>query len=553
MKDLNVLQKNKTKLPDGFAFSKNALTDQAANLFPSDALETFTHLHRKFNPRRNELLSMRKERQHTFDNGALPTYLDKNSEAASGDWKVAPIPEDLQKRRVEITGPVNSAKMVINMLSRTADGDRADMAMLDFEDSMKPSWQNVLDGIENVKKAVEGTLSFVKKGKGDEPEKEYNLNPDDMAGIMVRVRGLHLIESNVVIDGSAVSGGLFDLWMSAYHMVHGQIKRGRTPKFYIPKCEHHLEAKWWNEVLNEVESVLEVEQGTIKTTFLIETLPAAFQIEEILYELRTRAAGLNVGRWDKIFSDIKVLKFHPDRVMADRATINMHKFWMDNYAKRLIKICHSRGAFAIGGMSAFTPGSSPEIREEQTAKVTADKANEAAIGHDGCWVSHPYFIGYALDQFKQDNQLDVLLEDFDKYPDLLPISEGSKSEDGLRTNIRVGIGYMNGWNQDIGCVAWDNLMEDLATLEISRAQTWQWLHHQVTLEDGRRVTRELVASLFGEELEKILNEVREAYSNMPETQLNVILNGFRTAADDAQQIFTARELTDFLTNKSDLA
>lgn len=553
MKDLNVLQKNKTKLPDGFAFSKNALTDQAASLLPSDALETFTHLHRKFNPRRNELLSMRKERQHTFDNGALPTYLDKNSEAASGDWKVAPIPEDLQKRRVEITGPVNSAKMVINMLSRTADGDRADMAMLDFEDSMKPSWQNVLDGIENVKKAVEGTLSFVKKGKGDEPEKEYNLNPDDMAGIMVRVRGLHLIESNVVIDGSAVSGGLLDLWMSAYHMVHGQIKRGRTPKFYIPKCEHHLEAKWWNEVLNEVESVLEVEQGTIKTTFLIETLPAAFQIEEILYELRTRAAGLNVGRWDKIFSDIKVLKFHPDRVMADRATINMHKFWMDNYAKRLIKICHSRGAFAIGGMSAFTPGSSPEIREEQTAKVTADKANEAAIGHDGCWVSHPYFIGYALDQFKQDNQLDVLLEDFDKYPDLLPISEGPKTEDGLRTNIRVGIGYMNGWNQDIGCVAWDNLMEDLATLEISRAQTWQWLHHQVTLEDGRRVTRELVASLFGEELEKILNEVREAYSTMPETQLNVILNGFRTAADDAQQIFTARELTDFLTNKSDLA
>jgi malate synthase len=431
MIDSKAIQKNITELPQSLLFSKNALTEQAATLLTADALQTFTHLHRKFNPRRNELLSMRKERQHTYDNGALPAYPDKNSEAASGDWKVAPVPKDLQKRRVEITGPVNSAKMVINMLSRTAEGDRADMAMLDFEDSMKPSWQNVLDGIANVKGAVEGTLKFVKKGKGSETDTEYSLNPDDMAGIMVRVRGLHLTESNIKVDGSAVSGGLFDLWMNAYHMVHTQIERGRTPKFYIPKCEHHLEARWWNEVLNEIEDALDVEHGTIKTTFLIETLPAAFQIEEILFELRSRAAGLNVGRWDKIFSDIKVLKFHPNRVMADRATINMHKYWMDNYAKRLIKICHSRGAFAIGGMSAFTPGNSPEIRETQTAKVTADKANEAAIGHDGCWVSHPYFIRYALKQFKKDNQLDVLLEDFDKYPDLLPVSARPKSEDGL--------------------------------------------------------------------------------------------------------------------------
>jgi malate synthase len=543
---MEVHTKPSTQLPDGLSFAEHALDDYTASLLPSKALQTLVHLHRSFNPKRLELLSLRRERQYAWDRGALPGYEDPNSEAVSGNWSVKPIPEDLQCRRVEITGPVNSAKMVINMLSRNDEGFRADMAMLDFEDSMKPSWQNVLDGLFCVKGSADRSLSYVKKGSKGQPDKTYSLDPDDMAGIMVRVRGLHLREDNILIDNEPVSGGLFDLWMSAVHMVHQQLKHGKTPKFYIPKCEHYLEARWWNELLNEVESHLQVETGTIRTTFLIETLPAAFQIEEILYELRSRAAGLNVGRWDKIFSDIKVLKNHPDRIMADRATINMHKYWMDNYAKRLIKICHSRGAFAIGGMSAFTPGKEPEVREAQTAKVFADKSNEAAIGHDGCWVSHPYFIGYALKAFEHKNQLNRTLDDFDKYPDLLPISEKPRTESGLRTNVRVGIGYMNGWNQDIGCVSWDNLMEDLATLEISRAQTWQWLYHEVELEDGEKVSKQLIKQIFEEELATIINEVREAYSGMGDTQLNVIIEGFRKASDDAYRVFTADELADFL-------
>jgi len=536
-----------TTLPKGLAFKKDAYTDFAQTLLSVSSLEFLVELHRQWNPKRIELLKMRQERQHEWNKGAVPEYLHPDSEAISSNWKVKPIPEDLQCRRVEITGPVNTTKMVINMLSRGDDGHRADMAMLDFEDSMKPSWQNVLDGLFNVKGAVNGTLQFTKRDAKSGEEKVYALNPEDMAGIMVRVRGLHLRETNVLVDGEPVNAGLFDLWMSAVHMVHGQLELGRTPKFYIPKCEHFLEARWWNDVLNTIEEKLGVDKGTIRTTFLIETLPAAFQIEEILYELRSRAAGLNVGRWDKIFSDIKVLKNHPDRIMADRATINMNKFWMDNYAKRLIKICHSRGAFAIGGMSAFTPGKTPEIREEQTAKVVADKTNEASIGHDGCWVSHPYFIGHALKAFKHKNQLSRTLDNFDAYPDLLPISETPRTEAGLRTNVRVGIGYMQGWNLDIGCVAWDNLMEDLATLEISRAQTWQWMHHNVNLDDGQTVTKELIEKLFAEELETILNEVREVYANGNKTQLEAALESFKQAAKDARHIFTQSELADFLT------
>lgn len=538
------------KIPEGVVITDRALSKKAKQVFTNESLATLVTLHRKFQADRKALLAERKVRQTAFDNGALPGYLDANTEAASGNWIVNPIPEDLRRRRVEITGPVNSPKMVINMLSRNSDGFRADMAMLDFEDSMKPSWENVLDGVLNVAGASKGNLSWTDPSN---PEKHYELDPNDMAGVMVRVRGLHLDEVNVSIDGEPVSGGLFDLWMSAYFMVENQIARGKTPKFYVPKCEHYLEARWWNRVFSDIEEVLDVSPGTIKTTFLIETLTAAFQIEEILFELRERAAGLNVGRWDKIFSDIKVLKTHRDRVMEDRATINMHKYWMDNYAKRLIKICHSRGAFAIGGMSAFTPGKTEQARAEQTAKVVADKGYEAAIGHDGCWVSHPYFIGYALNEFKHDNQLTRTLDDFDKYPDILPNSKGACSMKGLRTNVRVGIGYMQGWNQDIGCVAWDGLMEDLATLEISRAQTWQWLHHNVQLDCGTKVTKELIHQVFVEELGKILAEVDESLSGKNDALAKKLKKDFTQAAADAEAAFVKDELDDFLSMASDPA
>ncbi len=502
-------------------------------LLPPKLLSIIAELHRNFNPDRINLLESRKARQAEFDSGQLPDYLDKESQMVTSNWTVAPIPKDLQCRRVEITGPVNSTKMVINMLSRNNMGNRADCAMLDFEDAMKPSWKNVLDGIANVIGAANGKLSHVEQSEGK--EKHYQLNPNDMATLMVRVRGLHLDETHVKVDGTPVSAGLFDLAVNAFHMAAPLMKRGKTPKFYVPKMEHYLEARWWDGVFTKIEMEMGLGRSSLRATFLIETLPAAFQVEEILYELRDHAVGLNVGRWDKIFSDIKTLKAHPDRVMADRSSIGMNRDWMRNYARRLIHICHKRGAFALGGMAAFTPGKDSKTVEEQTAKVIKDKELEASWGHDGCWVSHPYFIGCAQQAFKRKNQMDVIPDPELKYPDLLPLSEGPKTLQGLRTNIRVGIAYMMGWLDDIGCVAWDNLMEDLATLEISRAQIWQWLHHKVVLDSGEPVNRNLVEIVFEEELSNILNETGNKRSI-----------DWRKAADVAQKLFLEEHFSDFL-------
>lgn len=517
----------------------SAWTSKAQEVLTPECLELLIKLHRRFEIRREQLLSVRKRKYAHYDQGKLPEYPDRDSYVVKGDWKVAPIPQDLQTRRVEITGPVNDTKMVINMLSRNGAGHRADTAMLDFEDSMCPTWSNVVDGVHNVIGAASGNLQATKVGANGETLKTYKLNPEDSAGLMVRVRGLHLSESNVRIDGRAVSAGLFDFACCFFHTAKDLTKRGKTPKYYVPKVEHALEAEWWNDLFVDVQESCGFEKGTLRATFLIETLTAAFQIEEILYEIREHAAGLNVGRWDKIFSDIKVLKNHPSRVTPDRSEINMKKFWMDNYAKRLIKICHERGAFAIGGMSAFTPGSDSEVREAQTNKVLADKKNEFDIGHDGCWVSHPYFVGPALECFPKENQVNETLADFDRYPNLVMESDGKRTEAGLRTNVRVGIAYLQGWNNGLGCVAWDNMMEDLATLEISRAQIWQWLTHQAKLEDGRVVSQELVKEVFAQELSKIKGEVA---SNLA--------GEFERAARQAQELFLEPHLRPFLSEAS---
>jgi malate synthase len=328
--------------------------------------------------------------------------------------------------------------------------------------------------------------------------------------------------------------------------------QGKTPKYYVPKCEHHLEARWWNRLFSLLEEALSIPDGTLRATFLIETLPAAFQMEEILWELRGRAAGLNVGRWDKIFSDIKVLREHPDRVLADRGFITLERPWMRSYAMRLVRICHRHGAFAMGGMSAFTPGSTAELREEQTRKVVEDKAFEASMGHDGCWVSHPYFIGPAMSAFPRANQLDMV-PDLGDRPDLLPRPDGPRTLEGLRKNVRVGIAYMNGWNQDIGCVAWDDLMEDLATLEISRAQVWQWLRHETLLDTGTRVTSDLVRGTFDEEEARIFDEVRSAMSGRDDAAVERVMAGFAAAREDAESIFTEPDFRPFLTCRSDTA
>lgn len=502
-------------------------------LFPEELLKLLKELHNDFNPSRLRLLSERAQRQADYDRGKLPDYLSPDSEAVSGNWKVMEVPDHFLCRRVEITGPVNSTKMVINMLNRNEDGARADMAMLDFEDSMKPTLENVLSGYHNVIGAVSGDLNY------ETPSKTYKLNASDAAYVMVRVRGLHLNEVNLKIKGHPISAGLLDLATCFFHTAKLYLEQNKFPKFYIPKCEHYLEARWWNSIFNTLEEFYQLKKGTIKTTFLIETLPATFQAEEILYEIRDRAVGLNVGRWDKIFSDIKILRNHSDRVLADRSTLNLTKPWMENYAKRVIAVCHSRGALAIGGMSAFTPGSSASDREEQANKVLQDKKLEASWGHDGCWVSHPYFIGTAMSTFTSKNQLSVKVSKENKFLDVLPQGGGPYTLNGLRTNIRVGIAYLHGWMNGLGCVAFDNLMEDLATLEISRAQCWQWLHHGVTLEGGEEVTSKLVTKVFDEEFEKICKE-------MPDSR-----DSLHQARELAQNLFLQKTLSEFMTTDSE--
>jgi malate synthase len=378
---------------------------------------------------------------------------------------------------------------------------------------------------------------------------------------MVRGRGLHLDEVNLRVDGDPISGGLLDFALCAFHSAAALLERGKTPKYYVPKCEHHLEARYWNRLFGALEGELGLPPGCLRVTMLIETLPAAFQVEEILWELRERAAGANVGRWDKIFSDIKVLKEHADRVLADRASISLERPWMEAYARHLIRVCHRHGAFAMGGMAAFTPGRSGEVRAEQTRKVVADKRFEAALGHDGCWVSHPFFTGPAMSAFTRPNQLDVI-PDIVGRPDLLPRATPPKTLAGLRKNVRVGIAYLEGWNDGLGVVAWDDLMEDLATLEISRAQTWQWLRHRVVLDDGEAVTPDLVARCFQEELARIESELHAADGDTPASGTAAAvptaaprerIARFRRAAADAAAIFTERELRPFLAAASEPA
>lgn len=526
----------------GVEVSAAARSVGARQVLPPPLLRLVAALQREFGAERQELLRARRTRQAEWDSGALPGPVDHpQASAVTGDWTVREIPSDLKVRRVEITGPVSDPKMVINMLNRNAEGERADCAMLDFEDSMKPEWAQVLAGVENLIGVAAGTLSFERPASGERPAKSYRLDPDDMPVVMVRCRGLHLDEINLRVDGSPVSAGIFDLAATAFHTSAAWLERGRTPKFYVPKVEHYLEARWWNRVFERLEDHLELSRGSLRVTFLIETLPAAFQVEEILWELRDRAAGLNVGRWDKIFSDIKVLKEHADRVMADRGTLTMQRPWMENYARVLIRACHRHGAHAMGGMAAFTPGASPERRREQVDKVVADKRWEAGLGHDGCWVSHPFFIAPALSAFDRPDQLHVVPQ-FEAAPDLLPQGGPPYTLDGLRTNVRVGIAYMEGWQRGLGCIAWDDLMEDLATLEISRAQVWQWLRHAVTLDDGTPVDRRLVRRIVDEERRRIVAELGDLGAARAEA--------FDSAAAAAERAFCEPTLHPFLTSES---
>ncbi len=462
------------------------------------ALGFVAHLARKFENTRRALMKAREERQARLDAGDAPSFLPETRSIREGDWKVAPVPADLQDRRVEITGPVDR-KMVINALNSGAS-----TFMADFEDSNTPTWDNVVRGQINLRQAVDRTISF------RSPEgKDYALNAKT-ATLIVRPRGWHMLERHVLIDGEPVSASLFDFGLFFFHNAERLVEQGSGPYFYLPKVESHQEARLWNDVFNEAECRMNLPRGTIKATVLIETLPAAFEMDEILYELRDHSAGLNCGRWDYIFSCIKKMR-SKDFVFADRAQVTMTSPFLRAYCQLLVKTCHRRGAHAMGGMAAQIPiKNDPAANEAAIAKVVADKEREADDGFDGTWVAHPGLVPVAKAVFDRlmpgPNQLERKREDVCvKAKDLLAFGpEGPITEAGLRTNINVSLQYIGSWLSGNGCVPINHLMEDAATAEISRSQIWQWIRNpRGTLVDGRKVTLELFRSMLREELHRV--------------------------------------------------
>jgi malate synthase len=464
-----------------------------------DALAFVAKLHRSFNAQRMESLRRRQERQAMLDAGGTLDFLPETKKIREGNWTCAPIPEDLRDRRVEITGPTDR-KMVINALNSGAK-----MFMADFEDANSPTWANMIEGQINLRDAIRRTITFT-----NPDGKKYQLK-DEVAVLLVRPRGWHLVEKHVLVDGEPMTGGLFDFGLYVFHNARELIGRGSGPYFYLPKMESHLEARIWNDAFKLAQDELGIPQGTIRATVLIETIPAAFEMDEILYELREHSAGLNCGRWDYIFSCIKRFRNKPDFLLADRALITMTTHFMRSYSLLCIKTCHRRNIFAMGGMAAQIPvKGDAAANEEAFAKVRADKEREASDGHDGTWVAHPGMVQLALDAFNakmpQPNQIDRKRAEVQVAPtDLLDFGpSGPITEAGLRQNISVGVQYLEAWLRGSGAVPLFNLMEDAATAEISRAQVWQWIRHRDgKLSDGRKVTKELFRSVLDEELAKV--------------------------------------------------
>lgn len=476
-----------------------AYRPEFAEILTPEALQLVADLHRHFEATRLDLLQLRKDREKAIDAGQLPDFLPETLEIRTGEWTVGPIPSDLQDRRVEITGPSSDRKMVINALNSGAK-----CFMADFEDANSPTWENTIGGQINLRDAVRKTIAY------DSPEGKHYQLQEPVATLMVRPRGWHLVEKHITVDGQPVSGGMVDFALYFYHNSAELQKRGSGPYFYLPKLESHLEARLWNEVFVYAQKQLGIPQGTIKATVLIETILASFELHEILYELREHAAGLNCGRWDYIFSYIKKLRNQPEVILPDRAQVTMTVPFMRNYSQLTIQTCHRRNAFAIGGMAAQIPvKGNPTANEDALAKVRADKEREATDGHDGTWVAHPALVPVAMEVFNRlmptPNQLHVKREDVHVTASrLLAVPEGTITEQGLRTNISVGIQYIEAWLRGSGAVPIFNLMEDAATAEISRTQVWQWIHHpKGILEDGRKVTVELFRQMVTEELEKI--------------------------------------------------
>ena len=498
-----------------------------------EAMDFVAKLARTFEGRRADLLQRRVQRQTELDAGKLPDFLPETASIRASAWTIAPLPADLQDRRVEITGPVDR-KMVINALNSGAK-----VFMADFEDAHSPTWDATIQGQINVRDAIRRTIDYTS------PEgKVYKLNPQT-AVLLVRPRGWHLNEKHVLLDGRPISGGIFDFALYFFHNARALLERGSGPYFYLPKMESHLEARLWNDIFVLAQEELGLPRGTIKATVLIETILATFEMDEILYELREHSAGLNCGRWDYIFSVIKKFRNHPEFILPDRAQVTMTTHFMRSYTLLTVKTCHRRNAPAMGGMAAQIPiKNNPQANEEALSRVRADKHREATDGHDGTWVAHPGLVEIAMAEFdavmKEPNQIARKREDVQvTAADLLKVPEGTITEAGLRNNISVSLQYLESWLRGTGCVPINNLMEDAATVEISRSQIWQWIHHpKGILDDGRKVTIELFHQLMDEELEKIKGAIGEAqYAARP----------FPVAAEILDKVISSEQFVEFLT------
>jgi malate synthase len=475
-------------------------TARQREILTPEAVAFVADLHREFNPTRERLLAARQERQARLDAGETPDFLADTRAVREGTWRVAPPPADLLDRRVEITGPVDR-KMVINALN---SGARVFMA--DFEDATTPSWENLVEGQANLIDAIERTIEFA-----NPDGRTYRLN-DRVATLLVRPRGWHLPEKHVQVDGEPVSGSLFDFGLYVFHNGRRLLEKGSGPYFYLPKLESHLEARLWNDVFLYAQDRLGIPRGSIRATVLIETILAAFEMEEILYELREHSIGLNAGRWDYIFSMIKKFRTRPEFVLPDRTQVTMAVPFMRAYTELLVKTCHKRGAHAIGGMAAFIPSRrDPAVNEAALTRVREDKQREATAGFDGTWVAHPDLVPVATATFDEalgnrphqvERQRDDVRTSAAELLDVR-IPGGAITEAGVRTNVSVAIQYLESWLRGVGAAAINNLMEDAATAEISRSQIWQWIRHGARLDDGRAVTAEFVRQVESEELERI--------------------------------------------------
>lgn len=488
-------------------------------ILTEEAIEFITELHRKFNTRRLELLEKRTQRQKELDNGKLPDFLKETKEIRESEWTVAPLPQDLLDRRTEITGPVDR-KMIINALNSGAN-----VFMADFEDANSPTWENNISGQINLRDAIRGNITFT-NDKG----KLYQLN-EKTAVLKVRPRGWHLEEKHLFIDGEKASGSLVDFGLFFFHNVKALLEKGSGPYFYLPKLESHLEARLWNDVFIFAQDYLEIPQGTIKATVLVETILASFELHEILFELKEHSAGLNCGRWDYIFSYIKKFSKHADRLLPDRAQVTMTVPFMKAYSELVIKTCHKRNVHAMGGMAAQIPiKNDEEANAKAIAKVAADKEREAKAGHDGTWVAHPGLVAVAKEQFEKymptPNQIDKKRDDVKvSAKDLVAVPEGTITFEGLKLNIDVAIQYIEAWLNGMGSVPIYNLMEDAATAEISRAQIWQWIRCQATMEDGTKVTYELFKTMLPAVLKKIEELVgKDRFDNGKYVQASEILD-----------------------------